>query len=215
MADPFSLIGFRFSVYTWIVRATLRELSIKAKYTEANPFAENPDPTLSRLTPLSRVPVLRHGDFVLTETAAICRYLSQISGADLIPDDPASEAQMVQATGIMDFYGYVPMVRQVFNQAVFRPMFGEETNPEIVKDGLLAAQPALTALNNIVAKGDILNGAFTLADLHLAPMFAYFTATPVGAAEVAKHVALANWWRGVSQCKCLTETNPLPDLVLQ
>ena len=73
MADRLTLIGFEHSVYTRIVRMALIELGLEANYVEANPFTN--DPVLDEYTPLGRVPVLRHGDFTLTETAAILRYL--------------------------------------------------------------------------------------------------------------------------------------------
>lgn len=61
--------------------AGLREMGMDADYSEANPFAEDPDPILARYTPLRRVSVLEHGGVVLMETAAILRYLDHISDA--------------------------------------------------------------------------------------------------------------------------------------
>ena len=73
------LVGYGPSVYTWIVKVALIEMGLKVDYIETNPFAETPDPLLARYTPFDRVPVLVHGDFRLTETAAILRYLDQLS----------------------------------------------------------------------------------------------------------------------------------------
>ena len=87
MDEQLTLIGFKHSVYTRIVRIALIELGMQAAYVEADPFSD--DGGLEDITPFGRVPVLRHGDFTLTETAAILRYLTAIGGAGhLIPSRP-------------------------------------------------------------------------------------------------------------------------------
>jgi glutathione S-transferase len=48
----------------------------------------------------------------------------------------------------------------------------------------------------------------TLADLHAAPVFAYFLKSPEGAAMLASHSELANWWEAVSGLASFTATEP-------
>jgi glutathione S-transferase len=48
----------------------------------------------------------------------------------------------------------------------------------------------------------------TLADLHAAPMFAYFLAAPEGMAMLAERPALAGWWQHMAERPAMTATRP-------
>ena len=167
----------------------LIETGLQAQYTEADPFAPTPDPVLKGLTPLGRVPVLQHADFTLTETAAILRYLDQIGdGPSLVPQDARAAAQMAQVIGIVDFYGYVPLVRDVFAHGYYYALVGETPDPERLQRGLRNAEPVLRVLDAIAAEGRVLGGAgFSLADIHLAPMIDYFVTVPAGSQCFARY----------------------------
>ena len=119
-----TLVGFRYSVYTRIVRMALSEMSLKADYVEADPFADPPDPVLTEYTPFDRVPVFCDGSFCLTETAAILRYLDRLGPRPtLVPRGPKAAARMAQVIGIADAYCYGTLVRQVFSHGYYRPPF--------------------------------------------------------------------------------------------
>jgi glutathione S-transferase len=210
MAEQLTLIGFRDSVYTRVVRMALIEMGLTAEYIEVNPFADTPDPLLAAATPFGRVPVLRHDDFTLSETAAILRYLDTLSAnPSLIPQAPHAAARMAQVIGIVDAYVYVPMVRQVFSHAVYRAQHGLDVEAAKITDGLAHSVPALRALDAIAAEGlQLASGAFSLADLQLAPMMAYFTMAPQGAAALAGYPALASWWAQTAHRPSLSQTDP-------
>lgn len=190
-----TLHGFGPSVYTRVVRLVLAEKGLDHAYTEVNPF----DPALDRayraLHPFARVPVLDHDGFVLYETAAIARYLDTLPGPRLTPANPRAVARMAQVIALTDAYAYWPLVRQVFAHRVFRPLEGLEPDEDEIAAGLAAAGPVLQALDTIAAEGLVLTGdAVTLADCHLAPMVGAFVAAPEGAAALAGHGALRDWW---------------------
>jgi glutathione S-transferase len=213
MADGLFLIGYRYSVYTRIVRAALIELGLDATYHEANPFASTVDPMLRENTPFRRVPVLKHQGFVLTETSAILRYLDAIGpGLPLEPTVPHQVARMAQVIAITDFYGYVPLVRQVFANAVFAPMMNEDIDQASLSQGLRDARPVLESLDMIAAEGHQLNGAdITLADLHLSPMVGCFAMAPEGAAMLKEFPALHQWWQQVLDRPSLLQTDPFKE----
>lgn len=205
------LVGFEYSVYTRIVRIALIELGLRADYVEVDPFAG--DPALDLYTPLGRVPVLCDGDFILTETGAILRYLARRSGAGLMPRDPLSVARMDQVIGIADGYVYGALVRRVFSNGFYGPRMAEPFDPAEVAAGLRAGAPALTRLNDIAKEGLVLDRqTLTLADLHLAPMIDYLTRVPEGVAALAAHPALAAWWQVLSQRASLRVTDPFGDV---
>lgn len=210
MADGLLLIGYRYSVYTRIVRAALIEMALEAEYREVNPFDDPLDPLLTEHTVLRRVPVLTHGGFTLTETGAILRYLDAIGpGLSLVPGPAKQAARMAQVIGIVDFYGYVPLVRQVFSNAVFAPRMGETPDQDALTQGLRDARPVLQSLDRIAAEGYQLDGTdISLADLHLAPMMAYFTMADAGTEMLREYPALLRWWQGVSDRTSLLQTDP-------
>ena len=212
MAEPLRLIGFEHSVYTWAVRFAMAEMGLTADYVEANPFADPPDPVLARYTPLRRVPVLQHGDLLLTETAAILRYLDALSaGPSLQPEDPVAAAQMNQIIGLVDADVYPIMVRQVFSPGYYTPVvLGLPGDDAPVTHGLVQAQPALEVLERIAGQGRQLTGdVLSLADLHLGPMMSYFTRVPAAAEALTGTPALARWWQTVSLRPALRATDPL------
>lgn len=83
-------------------------------------------------------------------------------------------------------------------------------DPEKLASGLAASERALGALEDIAREGLQLNSAdLSLADLHLAPMMAYFTMAPEGAALLEHYPALGGWWRLMRSRASLVATDPL------
>ena len=78
------------------------------------------DPAFLALNPQGLVPVLVHGDTVLTESNTICRYLAQaFGGTTLLPAEAAARAQVErwmdwQATELNNAwrYAFMALVRQ-------------------------------------------------------------------------------------------------------
>ncbi|MEM7641178.1 MAG: glutathione S-transferase family protein [Pseudomonadota bacterium] len=210
MTAPVTLHGYRFSVYHRIARMALAEKAVDHAVTEVDPFDPALPATWVRMHPFGRVPVLAHGDFHLYETAAITRYIdAAFPGPVLTPTPAKALARMAQVIAIADNYGYRPLVRQVFAHGVFRPANGQPGDPTEVATGLEAAVPVLSALDRIAEEGLILTGtAITLADCHLAPMIAYFTAAPDGARALDRTPALAAWWDRLSRQPSVRQTDP-------
>ena len=176
---------------------------------EANPFADPPNGG-SALHPFGRVPTLVHDDFVIFETSEITRYIDrEFAEGELTPRTAQAQARMDQVIAIVDNYGYIPMVRQVFAHAIFRPWEGERPDPSQISDGIVAARPVLTALDQIAAEGLVLNGTgITLADCHLAPMISYFSQADQGHLAMQDMPALSQWWNTVRQSPSFIVTQP-------
>ncbi|MEM9966823.1 MAG: glutathione S-transferase family protein [Pseudomonadota bacterium] len=209
MGEKLTLIGFGPSVYTWVVRWALAELKLYAAYVETNPFAASPDTVLARYTRFDRVPVLQDGHFILTETAAILRYINDVAQAELVPKVPKAAARMAQVIGIADADVYPILVRQVFSHGFYLQSIGQEGNEAILKEGLRRAPPALQTLDQIAAEGLQLDGdMLSLADLHLGPMISYFARVPAGARMLRDYPALARWWARLARRPALQRTDP-------
>ncbi len=198
------LTGFRHSVYTRVARIALAEKGVDHEYEEHDPFA----PGAQGPHPFGRVPVLRHGDFTIYETAAITDYVDRaFDGPALMPVDAMAAARVGQVIGIVDAYGYWPLVRQVYSHAVFCLVLGEPASSETVAEGLAAGPGVLGALDAVSAEGLVLNGGFTRADCHLVPMIAAFASAPQGAAMLGDFPGLAAWWAMVRARPSVVETD--------
>ncbi len=204
------LHGYRYSVYTRIARLALTEKGVAYERVEANPFDPEVPAAYLALHPFGRVPTLVHDSFVLYETAAVCRYIDRaLPGPPLQPRDTQALARMDQLIGVVDSYGYWPLVRQVFVHGVFRKRTGGEHDPAELARGLAASAKVLAALEALASPEAFVAGpALSLADLHLGAMIAYFAAAPEGAAILHRHPRLAGWWERLRIRPSMAATAP-------
>ncbi len=209
MSDTVTLHGYRYSVYQRVARLALHIKDVPHDLVEVNPFGDL-DPAYLALHPFGRVPVLTHGPFTVFETRAITRYIDEaFPGPPLQPTSAQAVARMDQVLGIIDSYGYWPMIRQVFAQRVFRTLEGQTANEAEVASGLLASHKVLSVLDGFAGEGLVLNGsALTLADCHLAPMMDYFVRAEEGRAALSEHPALSRWWERVTNLPTMRATDP-------
>lgn len=207
---PLHLHGYRYSVYNRIARLALAEKGVAYERVEVNPFAPDMPASYLSMHPFGRVPTLVHDGFVLYETGAITRYVDRaFAGPALQPSDPKALGRMDQIIGVIDSYGYWPLVRQVFSHGFFRPKQGLASDPAEVSRGLEAAAKVLPALEALMVGDAFLTGpAPSLADFHLGAMIAYFTCPSEGAAALAHHKRLNEWWQRLSLRPSLAATDP-------
>jgi glutathione S-transferase len=204
------LHAYQYSVYSWIARLVLREKNTVYDYVEVNPFAADMPVDYLTKHPFRRVPTLVHDGFVLYETAAITRYVDEtFSGTSLQPADNRARARLIQIISIIDAYGYLPMVRQVYSHRVFRPRTGQIFDESEIRSGIVASERVLGALEALADDGDFLvANQLTIADLHLAPMMAYFSAAAEGSVVLARHPRLSAWWDRMRTRTAFVATNP-------
>jgi glutathione S-transferase len=209
------LHGYQYSVYLRIVRMVLVEKGVPYSRVEVNPFASDMPKEYLNLHPFRRVPTLIHDDYVLYETQAITRYIDEaFAGPSLQPVHARQRARMTQIISVIDAYGYLPMVRQVFSQRVFGPRIGRVADEAQLRAGIEGSSRVLGALESIVAvDGPVAGGRdWSLADFHLAPMMAYLAAAPEGESAIAERAKLAAWWNVIRERASLRDTDPgFPD----
>jgi glutathione S-transferase len=160
--------------------------------------------------PFGRVPAFEHDGFALYETSAITRYLDAVlPGTPLTPADPRGAARMQQVVAIVDAYAYGAMISSIVVQRVVMPMVGGTTDEAVIAAALPTAEVSLAALEDLLGGGQFLAGdSLSLADLHLAPVMAYFSATPEGQARLPGHPNLARWWGAISSRPSMVKTQP-------
>ncbi|SIO08785.1 glutathione S-transferase family protein [Vannielia litorea] len=209
MAEAVTLHGYHFSVYMRAARMALALKGVSHAEREVNPFDAAGRAGLMALNPFGRVPVLTHGSFTLYETAAITGYVDRaFDGPPLMPSGAQAAARAAQVIGIVDAYAYVPLVRQVFSHAVFRPAEGHQGSAEVVAEGLRVAPRPLSALEAIAAEAMVLSGPLTRADCHLVPMIDAFSRAEAGAEMLAQFPALSAWWARVREAPVVMASDP-------
>src|SRR5262249_28901448 len=133
-------------------------------------------------------------------------------GPMLQPAEPHQRARMAQIISVVDSYGYVPMVRQVAGERVFARFRSRKPDEALIRTGLERSAHVLQALEAITPGDSPIAGGkvWSLADFHLAPMMAYFTAAPEGEEALARYTKLSAWWRVIRERKSFEETDPGP-----
>ncbi|HWK65530.1 MAG TPA: glutathione S-transferase family protein [Rhizobiaceae bacterium] len=209
MKSPPRLFGADYSVYVRIVRLALEVKGVEYELVPIDVFAPNGPPEwYLKHHPFSRIPAFEHGSFRLFETGAITRYADEaFDGPPLQPSGPRMRATMNQIIGLLDAYAYRALVWDVYVERVSKPKRGEASDEPRIAGGLKIAATCLAALADLKMPGPWLLGEqLTLADLHAAPMFAYFLRTPEGRAVIDSYPAIAGWWQRICGLPSFTGT---------
>ena len=164
MADVV-IYGWERSTYVWTVRLVCAEKGVSHAL---EPLDMKSKAHLD-LHPFAKMPVLRHGDLVLYETSAICRYIdATFGGAALKPVKADERARMEQWISVLNAYCYDPLIRRFVLQYAF-PKGADGQPDRAVIDAALEGRDFLA--------GD----APSIADFFLVPMLFYVRLMPEGA----------------------------------
>jgi glutathione S-transferase len=196
MAKP-TLYGADYSVYVRIARMVLEEKSVGYDLVPLDIFAAEGIPAwYLEHHPFGRIPAFEHDDFRLFETGAIARYVDEtFEGPAMQPADARGRARMGQIIGMLDAYGYRAMVWDV---AVER-LEGAPPDEALIARGLGQAETVLKVLRSLKAQGPWLLGEqLTLADLHAAPIIAYFLKVAEGRDLLARFVEIKDWYARIA-----------------
>ncbi len=210
MATPI-VYGPSISTYVRAVRLALEEKAAAYELVDVPMMqgAHKQEPFLKR-NPFGKVPAFEHDGLALYETSAIIRYVDRaFSGAKLQPTDLRQLARMDQVIGIVDSYAYPTLIGKIVWQRLVVPMMGGAPDEAIVKEALPVARICLGEFERILGSAHFYGGeAVSLADLHLAPIFGYLTATPESGLLLEPHPHLAAWWQRVSGRDSMAKTPP-------
>jgi len=198
MSDPV-LFGAAYSVYVRAARLALAEKRVPYRLVEIDIFAAGGPPADYRERhPFQRIPAFEHDGFRLYETGAITRYVDEaFAGPPLMPSAPRARARVNQIISIVDSYGYRPLIWDIFVERVRAPAQGRKPNEAKIAAAIPWAGTCLRALRDLADPGGpyLAGSDVSLADLHAAPMFAYFTLAQEGQDLLASQVRLQAWWQ--------------------
>ncbi|KRB13918.1 glutathione S-transferase [Mesorhizobium sp. Root695] len=189
--------GANYSVYVRIVRLVLAEKGIDYELVPVDVFATEGIPAwYFQHHPFGRIPAFEHDGFRLFETSAIARYVDEVfAGPALQPTDARARATMNQIIGMLDAYAYRSMVWDVAVERLKK----EAPDERLIASGLSQASKALQTLSSLKAPGPwLLGDGLTLADLHAAPIIAYFVKVAEGQGLLAEFPEIQAWWTRIA-----------------
>ncbi|WP_322401028.1 glutathione S-transferase family protein [Massilia luteola] len=159
------------------------------------------DPEHMRRNPFGRVPVLEHDGFLLYETQAILRYVDQaFPGPSLQPTDAHELARMNQILGIIDCYLFKSWSGDIgFERLIAPTYFKRPSNLQVIEAALPLARCVADALDPLIASPYLTGATYSLADIRLAPHFAWFRETPEGQTLLDGKHNLQHWFNTVGE----------------
>jgi len=159
-------------------------------------------PAYLAINPMGKVPALRHGDAVVTETAAICAYLADAFPQVGLAPPPTSKERAPYYRWL--FFRAGPLEAALSNKALGFVVPAERER--MIGYGSLAQ--ALNALEAAVSKSDYLAGdKFTAADLYVGSHIGF--GMMFGTLE--KRPAFEKYWQRVSSRPAYKRANELDE----
>ncbi len=159
------LYHFPLSPFSRKVRLTLAEKRIEVELVEERYWEQSPE--FLRRNPAGRIPVLKLGNQLMSESQAICEFLDETNPTPpLIPRDAESRYEMRRLCGWFDDKFYNEVTRKLLGERVFRKVMGTGY-PESahVKAGAKAIKYHLDYMAWLLEKRRWLSGnEMTLAD---------------------------------------------------
>jgi len=159
-------------------------------------------PAYLAVNPMGKVPALRHGDAVVTETAAICAYLADAFPQAKLAPPPGDKLRAPYYRWL--FFSAGPVEASVSNKAL-----GFVVPPE--RERMMGyGNPAqvMSTLEAAVSRGDYLAGnSFTAADLYVGSQIGF--GLMFGTFE--KRPAFEKYWQRLSSRPAYTHAKELDD----
>ncbi len=210
MADPV-IYGPAVSTSVRSVRLALEEKGVPYRLEEIN-IMEGAHQTPAHLArhPFGKVPAFEHDGFELYETVAILNYVDDtFDGPSLQPDEPRARARMSQVHSIMNAYAYPSCIGACVIQRLVVPLMGGTPDEDVVAAAVPLATTSVEALEALIDGNEFFAGdKLSLADLHVVPIYDYFSQTPEGKTALGGTPNLRRWWDGISQRDSVQKTKP-------
>src|SRR5215475_12714139 len=157
--------GFPRSTFVNIARLVLTHKDVAYRFEDLEPVMGKPEHLA--LHPFNRVPIFRHGDFILYETSAIVSYIDEaFDGPRLTPQDQRARGRMNQWISVVNSYVYPYMIYHVTHERLVFPELGIASDDKVVAHALPKVEIALSVLERELSDGRdyLLGSELTLAD---------------------------------------------------
>lgn len=167
-----TLYGAILSPYVRIIRMMLGEKGLDYAMTPVMPFADNPDETFLRISPLKKIPALTDGEVALADSKAISIYLERAYPQH--PLYPESAAGFATTVWFQEYAGSALSdiaVKKIFFAKLVAPMLQGAPADEVqIRQAFeVGLPPILTYLTQALGANDYLvENAFSMGDLAVA-----------------------------------------------
>jgi glutathione S-transferase len=205
MTKP-EIIGSKRSSYTRVVCMVCEEKGIDYTLTEVMLDA----PELRAIHPFGKMPVLRHGDVELFESAAIATFLDRsFGGPSLFPSDPRRAALTEQWVSFVNTVVDRTFVR-TYLYAYIATSDGKPDRAAI--DRVMPDVRAQLAVLDkaVAATGHLVDDIFTYADVNLLPILDRLKLPPEGAQALADAPNVAAYFARHATRPSFVSTTPPP-----
>jgi glutathione S-transferase len=189
-----TLFGFPRSTYVQIAGLVLTHKEVPYRFHDLE--AEMNTPAHVALHPFERVPILRHGDFVVYETAAITGYVDDaFDGPRLTPADPRQRARMNQWISAINGYYYPYMIYHVSHERNVFPQLGIPSDEKVVAHAMPKVEVCLQVMERELSHGKeyLLGSELSLADFYMLPMIHAFGFAPEAQAMYPNFSSISAW----------------------
>lgn len=169
-------------------------------------------PEIKAISPVGKIPAMRHGDVALFETRAICGYIDALfPGPKLIPAEPVAAAICEQWMSVVTTYVDIILLRQYLIGYFFPGT--PDGSPDRVR--IDAAVPKIGAVFEMLeaelTRHPYLGGdSFTLADIMLFPLVNFLPRAPESAALLQQSPHLRAWFDRINARPSAIATVPPP-----
>jgi len=134
-------------------------------------------PEFLAISPQGAIPVLKDGDFILTESLAINLYLAKQIGGDLAPRTAQEEAEMTQ-WALYAITSIEPFALPILYAVTQGRTATAEGAAEVVDLRRQLERPMAVLESHLAADGYMVGGRFTVADINTAEIVRYATVAP-------------------------------------
>lgn len=171
------IIGMAGSNFVRTVRMVAHEKHVAYEHTPAPIHS----PEVKAINPLGYVPVMRHGDLELVESAAIAIYINTaFDGPDLVPADPKAAAPVNRWVATVN-----TSVDQLFmRKYVVEYIFHKDEDGNVVRDiidqNVRRLPKMFRLLDEAVSGGYLAGDSFSMADCFLTPILSSVQNFPEG-----------------------------------
>ena len=189
-----TLFGFPRSVYVQMAGIVLTHKEVPYAFHDLE--AEMNTPSHLALHPFERVPILRHSDFTIYETAAIVGYVDDaFDGQKLTPADPQSRGRMNQWISAVNGYYYPYLIYHVSHERNVFPQLGIPSDEKVVAHAMPKVEVCLQTLERALSEsGEFLLGAeLSLADFFMLPIILAFGFAPEAQQMYPQFPAIRAW----------------------
>lgn len=169
MNDTPIIYGSIISPYVRKVLMTLNIKKVPYEHKPMNPFDEADKKFLLTLNPLGKVPIYQEGDFVLSDSSAICAYLERkIPQPAIYPKNNHDYAHSLWLEEYADTQLFPALITVFFN-TVLAPIFNMTSNHQAVETTIQTTLPHIfDYLDEVIGnKKMLVSDQISIADISI------------------------------------------------